>query len=64
LPNLKKIDCLAGFFVFCWRDSPACWYCGQSDCPYETAWGITDVNGNPKPAFYAVKDAMASFKND
>ena len=62
LPNFKKIDCLAGFFVFCWRDSSACWYCGQSDCPYETAWGITDVNGNPKPAFYAIKDAMATFE--
>lgn len=61
LPALKKIDCLAGFFVFCWRDSPVCWYCGQTDCPYETAWGITDVNGNPKPAFYAIKDTLASF---
>ena len=67
LPNVtgvssKKINCLAGFFVFCWRDSPSCWYCGQSDCPYETAWGITDINGNPKPAFYAIKDTMAAFE--
>ncbi len=62
LPALKEIKCVAGFFVFCWRDSPSCWYCGQTDCPYETAWGITDLNGEPKPAYYAIKDTLTTFE--
>lgn len=61
LPALKEMDCVAGFFIFCWKDSPICWYCGQSVCPYETAWGINDLNGQPKPAFYAIKEVMETF---
>ena len=60
LPLLKKINCLAGFFVFCWKDAGVCKYCGQTDCPYKSAWGITDANGAPKPAYDAVKEALAT----
>ncbi|MCR4615755.1 MAG: hypothetical protein K5756_06355 [Clostridiales bacterium] len=63
IPVLKQVDCLAGFFIYCWRDSTVCWYCGQDDCPFETAWGITDLNGVPKPAYYAVKESIAGFSD-
>ncbi len=60
LPRLKQIDCLAGFFIFCWQDGGACKLCGKTDCPYKSAWGITDINGEPKPAYYAVREALAA----
>lgn len=50
-----------GQFFFRWTDTPACWQCGQPDCPAECAWGIVDVNGNPKPGYYALKDAINKY---
>jgi hypothetical protein len=46
-------------FVYCWQDSGDCYVCGQVECPVETKWGLVDYNGNPKPSYYAVKEAYA-----
>lgn len=59
IPKLRKLDCLAGAIVYCWSDSGDCYVCGQAECPVETKWGLVDCDGNPKPAYYAVKEAFA-----
>lgn len=61
IARLSKIDFCVGAFVYCYSDSDACYICGQEDCPVETGWGLVDLNGNPKPAYYAVKDAYAKW---
>ena len=48
-------------FVYCWGDSDSCYVCGQADCPVETGWGLVDGKGNPKPSYYAVKEAYTSY---
>ena len=58
IARLKKLDFLCGAIVYCYSDSDACYICGQSDCPVETGWGLIDLNGNPKPAYYAVQKAF------
>lgn len=47
-----------GNFMFCFSDAETCWHCGQSECPAECFWGLTDVRCNPKPAYYAAKEAI------
>ncbi len=59
LPKVQKLDYVIGSIVYCWSDSGDCYVCGQADCPVETKWGLVDSEGNPKPAYYAVKDAFA-----
>lgn len=59
LPSLKKEPHLAGAVVYCWQDSAECFLCGQPDCPCETAWGLVDVDGKPKPAYFAVRRNFA-----
>lgn len=62
MAELRKTRCLAGMIIYCCEDMGTCWYCGQSWCPFETKWGICDIEGNPKPAYYAVKDFIAENK--
>ncbi len=57
IPKIRNVDYVIGMFVYCWGDSDSCYVCGQSDCPVETGWGLVDGQGNPKPAYYAVKEA-------
>ena len=59
LARFKKLDFVCGAFVYCCSDSSACYVCGQEDCPVETGWGLIDLHGNPKPAYYAVQNAFA-----
>lgn len=47
-----------GAFLFCWKDAVRCYHCGLSDCPAECFWGIVDQNGQPKPAYFAVREAL------
>jgi hypothetical protein len=49
---------LMGQFFYRWEDQATCWQCGEPDCPVETAWGLVDVNNQPKPAFYAFRDGV------
>ncbi len=56
-----KLDFICGAIVFNYTDYNKCAYCGQSDCPTETRWGLVDVDGNPKPSYYAVKELFGEF---
>ena len=47
-----------GNFFFRWDDCEICGWCGEHDCPTETHWGIVDVNEDPKPGYYALKEAI------
>ena len=54
---INNPNCL-GQFMFCFSDAKRCWHCGQSECPSECLWGIVDIDLNPKPAYYVVKEAL------
>ena len=47
----KHREMLLGAFFYRWEDQERCWQCGAPDCPAETAWGLVDKDGSPKPAF-------------
>lgn len=59
IPKIRKLNFLIGAIVYCWSDSGDCYVCGQAECPVETKWGLVDGDGNPKPAYYAVKYAFS-----
>lgn len=56
IERLYKLDFMCGTIIYCFTDFSHCGYCGQSDCPTETLWGLIDLNKKPKPSYYAVKD--------
>jgi len=62
LPRFAKYPYVVGEFVYNWKDSPRCYLCGQADCPAETGWGLVDLDGNPKPALAAVREAYGRLK--
>ncbi|MBQ6864448.1 MAG: hypothetical protein IJO14_09465 [Clostridia bacterium] len=62
LEKFYKTKHICGAFIYCYADPPMCYYCGQSDCPTETRWGLVDMNGNPKPSYYAVQKKLAQLK--
>ena len=62
LEKFYKTKHICGAFIYCYSDPPMCYYCGQSDCPTETRWGLVDMNGNPKPSYYAVQKKLAQLK--
>lgn len=49
---------VVGCFFYDWEDQAVCYHCGTKGCPAECGWGLLDVEGKPKPAYYAMK-AMA-----
>lgn len=57
--DLKKLNCLAGMIIYCCQDMEKCWVCGHTWCPFETKWGLCNLDGTPKPAYYAVKEFIA-----
>ena len=57
--NFINLISSGGAIVYSYSDSDACYICGQSDCPVETGWGLVDLDGNPKPAYHAVKEGFA-----
>ncbi|MBQ6165746.1 MAG: hypothetical protein IJK23_14850 [Clostridia bacterium] len=56
--ELKELNCLAGIIIYCCQDMPICYVCGHSWCPFETKWGLFNLDGTPKPAYYAVKEII------
>lgn len=56
-----KDDRVIGEFFFRWSDTETCWQCGDPLCPAECAWGIVDPEGNPKPGYYALKQAYETW---
>ena len=63
LPRLHVKPFLIGAFIYSYSDARACHVCGETDCPTETKWGLTERNGTPKPAYYAVQKAFQKIKN-
>lgn len=51
--------CIGNFF-FRYGDTETCWQCGQPLCPAECAWGMVAVDGTPKPAYHALREANAA----
>ena len=60
IKRLHKLPFMCGEIIYCYGDFHYCGYCGQPDCPTETLWGLVDINGNPKPSYYAVKEAFGN----
>ena len=60
--RLYQKEFVAGAFIYCYQDPQSCHICGQSDCPTETRWGLVDRQGEPKPSYYAVKNAFGRIK--
>lgn len=58
IKRLYKMDFMCGAIIYCYSDFDRCGYCGQTDCPTETLWGLVDINRKPKPSYYAVKEAF------
>ena len=58
LPRLTRKPYLLGAFIYCYSDSPRCYVCGQEDCPIETRWGLTTIDGQEKPAWHAVRQVF------
>jgi len=50
-----------GATYFSWQDAQECWQCGESDCPVETAWGLIDRAGNPKPSYHSLKASVEKY---
>jgi hypothetical protein len=59
LTRLMAKPYLIGALTYCYGDSTRCYVCGQNDCPIETRWGLTTVDGLEKPAYFAVRDVWA-----
>ena len=59
LPKLTADPYLAGAIIYCWEDSSTCFTCGASDCPCETAWGITRCDGTKKPAYDVIREIFS-----
>lgn len=62
ITEMQKLNCVAGMIIYCCQDMSICWTCGQKWCPYETKWGIFNLDGTPKPAYYAVKEVLTGTK--
>ncbi len=62
--RLYKLDFMCGEIIYCYKDFHYCGYCGQTDCPTETLWGIVDINKNPKPSYYTVRDAFGEIADN
>ncbi len=58
IKRLYKLPFMCGTIIYCYTDFAKCGYCGQSDCPTETRWGLIDLQKKPKPSYYAVKEAF------
>ena len=63
IPRIKKLDFTVGMMIYCYADSGACYVCSQTECPTETKWGLVDMDGNEKPAYYAVRKAFGEIRN-
>jgi len=47
-----------GATYYRWTDQTVCWQCKQPGCPVETAWGLLDLNHQPKPSYESYKASM------
>jgi hypothetical protein len=49
---------LLGVFFYRWEDEDRCAVCHSPDCPIESAWGLVDAHGKPKPAHFAFQEGV------
>ncbi len=56
LPKLLEHPYVGGAVIYCLKDSTRCFYCGEPDCPCETAWGLIRIDESLKPAYHTVKE--------
>jgi hypothetical protein len=61
IKTFAKIPYLLGATYYRWEDQDRCWQCQKEGCPVETAWGLVDLNGNPKPSYFSLKSAAAKY---
>ena len=52
---------VAGCFFYEWKDDAVCGHCGNKDCPAECGWGMVDIQGRPKPVYFAFKSMAHEF---
>jgi hypothetical protein len=50
-----------GATYYRWTDQAVCWQCKQPGCPVETAWGLLDLNRQPKPSYACYKTSMEKY---
>jgi len=62
IPRFARYPYVIGEFIYAWKDSEACYACGQTDCPQETGWGLLDARGNAKPSLAVVKEEYGKLK--
>ncbi len=60
---IRVKDRMLGELYFRWADQPTCWQCRAPDCPAETAWGLVDVDGKPKPSYHALKESARRLRD-
>jgi hypothetical protein len=60
LAILQRDPRVAEIMLFLFRDLPRCWTCGREDCPLETTWGFTSLDGRRKPVFGTVRELLAA----
>ncbi len=58
IPRIKAFDFMAGMIIYSFADSGECYICSQAECPTETKWGLIDMEGKEKPAYFTVKEAF------
>lgn len=47
-----------GATYYRWTDQARCWQCKQPGCPVETAWGLLDLEHQPKPSYESYKASV------
>lgn len=62
IERLYSLDFVCGCNIYCYRDPRSCYYCGQTDCPTETRWGLVTSDEKEKPSYYAVRNIFGRIK--
>lgn len=53
-----------GATYYRWTDQEVCWQCKRAGCPVETAWGLLDLNHQPKPSYACYKTSVKKHFGD
>lgn len=62
ITRLYNAPFICGCNIYCYKDPDKCYYCGQTDCPTETRWGLVDSSENEKPSYRAVRNVFGRIK--
>ncbi len=53
--TFRGLPYVLGATYYNWRDAESCWQCKESGCPAETAWGLINSRGEPKPSYESLR---------